>query len=78
MRRAAAAFLVPALVALAVAAAGDDRTAERRDHLSVALWIKNIANEDCKTYGLGIDGFGYNYFVKALPRTFGAELTHYF
>ena len=57
---------------------GNARLSWLTERVNVALWIKNLADTEYNAYGLGIDGFGYNYFVKGLPRTFGAEVTYRF
>lgn len=50
------------------------------DSYSVALWAKNIADEEYFVYGLPLEGFGlgFNYMMRGQPRTFGAEFTYRF
>lgn len=50
------------------------------DKYSVALWAKNLADEEFFLYGLPLAsaGFGFDYMVRGTPRTFGLEATYRF
>ena len=44
--------------------------------LTFALWGKNIADKEYKTYAINLsDSFGYNYTMSGAPRTYGAEVS---
>jgi iron complex outermembrane recepter protein len=55
-------------------------TARGNDHLSVALWAKNVTNTQYLSYGLAQrniqdGGLGFDYALVGEPRTYGVELT---
>ncbi|NIB41610.1 TonB-dependent receptor [Pseudomaricurvus alkylphenolicus] len=49
------------------------------DRMTVALWIKNIGDNDDPTYAINLQGgFGYDYYTVGLPRRMGLDLSYRF
>lgn len=46
---------------------------------SVALWAKNLLNTKYDSYAINLQaGFGYDYFLSGMPRTYGVEVGYKF
>lgn len=49
------------------------------DTLALSFWGKNLFDEAYDVYSISLAaGLGFNYFIEAKPRTYGAELTYRF
>ncbi len=48
------------------------------ENWAVAIWGKNLANEEYRTSVIDLAAFGYDYSHIGAPRTFGAEFTYRF
>lgn len=49
------------------------------DTVSVALWVKNIEDNDEPSYAINLQGgFGYDYYAVGLPRRMGVDFTYRF
>ena len=49
------------------------------DDWSASLWVKNIGENDEKTYAINLQGsFGFDYNTVGSPLTFGADFTYEF
>jgi iron complex outermembrane recepter protein len=49
-----------------------------REDWQLALWIKNLADEEYRTSAIDLSDFGYDYAHIGAPRTYGAELRYNF
>jgi hypothetical protein len=49
------------------------------DKMGVALWVKNISDNDEPMYSINLQGgFGYNYNTVGLPRRMGVDFNYRF
>ncbi len=48
------------------------------DSWQVALWVKNLADEEYKTSAIDLSSFGYDYAHIGAPRTFGVDFRYNF
>ena len=50
------------------------------DKYDISAWVKNMADEEYFVYGLPLAdaGFGFDYMVRGMPRTYGIEFTYRF
>jgi len=46
--------------------------------LVLGLWIKNIAKKNYVVNAYDLTGFGYNFYQRGVPRTYGVDLTWHF
>lgn len=50
-----------------------------KDDYTIAAWVRNLADEEYYPYGISLENlFGNGYRVRALPRTYGLELSYNF
>jgi len=47
-------------------------------NLTIAAWVKNLANEEYDFYAINLDGLAFDFFTTGAPRTYGLEVGYRF